>query len=116
MMAHTHSHLIGPSATGLRFFTVYGPWGRPDMAPMLFAKAILAGNPIRVFNHGQIQRVFTYIDDIVEGVLRCSVKPATANPAFDTLTPDSATAEAPHRVQHRQQPAHTLVALHRGDG
>ena len=71
LMAHTYSHLYGLPATGLRFFTVYGPWGRPDMAPMLFAKAILAGNPIRVFNHGQMQRDFTYIDDIVEGVLRC---------------------------------------------
>ena len=70
LMAHTYSHLYGLPATGLRFFTVYGPWGRPDMAPMLFAKAILAGKPIRVFNHGQMQRDFTYIDDIVEGVQR----------------------------------------------
>ena len=98
LMAHTYSHLYGLPATGLRFFTVYGPWGRPDMAPMLFAKAILAGNPIRVFNHGQMQRDFTYIDDIVEGVLRCCDKPATANPEFDPLAPDPATAAAPHRV------------------
>ena len=98
LMAHTYSHLYGLPATGLRFFTVYGPWGRPDMAPMLFAKAILAGNPIRVFNHGQMQRDFTYIDDIVEGVLRCCDKPATANPSFDPLDPDPATAAAPHRV------------------
>ena len=98
LMAHTYSHLYGLPATGLRFFTVYGPWGRPDMAPMLFAKAILAGNPIRVFNHGQMQRDFTYIDDIVEGVLRCCDKPATANPDFDPLAPDPATAAAPHRV------------------
>ena len=98
LMAHTYSHLYGLSATGLRFFTVYGPWGRPDMAPMLFARAILAGEPIKVFNHGKMQRDFTYIDDIVEGVLRCCDKPATANAAFDPLQPDPATAAAPHRV------------------
>ncbi len=98
LMAHTYSHLYGLPATGLRFFTVYGPWGRPDMAPMLFARAILAGAPIKVFNHGKMQRDFTYIDDIVEGVLRCCDKPATANPEFDPLQPDPATAAAPHRV------------------
>ena len=98
LMAHTYSHLYGLPATGLRFFTVYGPWGRPDMAPMLFAKAILAGQPIRVFNHGKMQRDFTYIDDIVEGVLRCCDKPATSNPHFDPHAPDPATAAAPHRV------------------
>jgi UDP-glucuronate 4-epimerase len=98
LMAHTYSHLYGLPATGLRFFTVYGPWGRPDMAPMLFARAILAGEPIKVFNHGRMQRDFTYIDDIVEGVLRCCDKPAAANPDFDPLQPDPATAAAPHRV------------------
>ena len=98
LMAHTYSHLYGLPATGLRFFTVYGPWGRPDMAPMLFARAILAGEPIKVFNNGKMQRDFTYIDDIVEGVLRCCDKPATANAAFDPLQPDPATAAAPHRV------------------
>ena len=98
LMAHTYSHLYGLPATGLRFFTVYGPWGRPDMAPMLFARAILLGEPIRVFNHGQMQRDFTYIDDIVEGVIRCLDKPATANPGFDPLQPDPATAAAPHRL------------------
>ena len=98
LMAHTYSHLYGVPATGLRFFTVYGPWGRPDMAPMLFARAILAGEPIKVFNHGKMQRDFTYIDDIVEGVIRCCDKPATANPDFDPLQPDPATAAAPHRV------------------
>ena len=98
LMAHTYSHLYELPATGLRFFTVYGPWGRPDMAPMLFARAILAGEPIKVFNHGKMQRDFTYIDDIVEGVLRCCDKPATANAAFDQLQPDPATATAPHRV------------------
>lgn len=98
LMAHTYSHLYGIPATGLRFFTVYGPWGRPDMAPMLFAKAILAGEPIKVFNRGKMQRDFTYINDIVEGVLRCCDKPATANPEFDPLQPDPATAAVPHRL------------------
>ena len=98
LMAHTYSHLYGLPATGLRFFTVYGPWGRPDMAPMLFARAILAGEPIKVFNHGKMQRDFTYIDDIVEGVVRCCDKPATVNTDFDPLHPDPATAAAPHRV------------------
>ncbi|MEB3173406.1 MAG: NAD-dependent epimerase/dehydratase family protein [Cyanobacteriota bacterium] len=98
LMAHTTSHLYGLPATGLRFFTVYGPWGRPDMAPMLFARAMLAGEPIRVFNQGAMQRDFTDIDDIVEGVLRCLDKPATPDPNFDPLHPDPATAAAPHRL------------------
>ena len=98
LMAHTYSHLYGLPATGLRFFTVYGPWGRPDMAPMLFARAILAGEPIKVFNYGKMQRDFTYIDDIIEGVIRCCDKPATVNSDFDPLQPDPATAAAPHRV------------------
>ena len=98
LMAHTYSHLYGLPATGLRFFTVYGPWGRPDMAPMLFAKAILAGEPIRVFNHGRMRRDFTYIDDIVTGVIACADKPASANPRFDSAAPDPATSWAPHRL------------------
>ena len=98
LMAHTYSHLYGLPATGLRFFTVYGPWGRPDMAPMLFARAILAGEPIRVFNQGRMERDFTYIDDIVEGVVRCLNKPATAAANFDPLAPDPATAAVPHRL------------------
>ena len=98
LMAHTYSHLYGLPATGLRFFTVYGPWGRPDMAPILFAKAILSGQPIQVFNRGQMQRDFTYIDDIVEGVIRCLDRPATADPNFDPLNPDPATAAVPHRL------------------
>jgi UDP-glucuronate 4-epimerase len=98
LMAHTYSHLYGLPATGLRFFTVYGPWGRPDMAPMLFARAILAGEPIKVFNQGQMQRDFTYIDDIAEGVIRCLDKPATADPQFDPLHPDPATAAVSHRL------------------
>ena len=98
LMAHTYSHLYGLPATGLRFFTVYGPWGRPDMAPMLFAKAILAGEPIRVFNQGRMRRDFTYIDDIVTGVIACADKPTCADPSFDTAAPDPATSWAPHRL------------------
>jgi len=98
LMAHTYSHLYGLPATGLRFFTVYGPWGRPDMAPMLFARAILAGEPIQVFNQGRMQRDFTFIDDIAEGVIRCLDKPASADPRFDPLHPDPATAAVPHRL------------------
>ena len=97
-MAHTYSHLYGILTTGLRFFTVYGPWDRPDMALQKFAQAITKGETIKVFNHGSHCRDFTYIDDIVEGVLRCCDKPATANPSFDPLAPDPATAAAPHRV------------------
>jgi UDP-glucuronate 4-epimerase len=98
LMAHTYSHLYGLPATGLRFFTVYGPWGRPDMAPMLFARAILAGESIRVFNQGRMRRDFTYIDDIVSGVIACADKPATADCGFDTSAPDPATSWAPHRL------------------
>ena len=98
LMAHTYSHLYELPATGLRFFTVYGPWGRPDMAPMLFSKAILAGEPIRVFNHGEMSRDFTYIDDIVEGVIRVLNKPATACSSFNAALPDAALSWAPHRV------------------
>ena len=98
LMAHTYSHLYGLPATGLRFFTVYGPWGRPDMAPILFAKAILSRKPIQVFNQGRMKRDFTYIDDIVEGVIRCLDKPATADPSFDPLHPNPATAAVPHRL------------------
>jgi len=98
LMAHTYSHLYGLSATGLRFFTVYGPWGRPDMALFLFTRAILAGEPIQVFNNGQMVRDFTYIDDIVESLLRVLDKPATADPGFDPAQPDPATSWAPHRL------------------
>ena len=82
LMAHTYSHLYGLPATGLRFFTVYGPWGRPDMAPMLFARAILAGEPIKVFNHGRMQRDFTYIDDIVEGCFAVATNPQPPIPCL----------------------------------
>ena len=98
LMAHTYSHLYGLPATGLRFFTVYGPWGRPDMALFLFTKAILAGEPIRVFNNGQMARDFTYIDDIVESLLRVLDKPATPDPAFNPTQPNPASSWAPHRV------------------
>ncbi|MEI6740349.1 MAG: NAD-dependent epimerase [Gemmatimonadaceae bacterium] len=98
LMAHTYSHLYGLPTTGLRFFTVYGPWGRPDMAYFSFTKAILDGRPIDVFNHGQMQRDFTYIDDIVEGVIRTSDHTATSNPAWDGAHPDPATSRAPYRL------------------
>jgi UDP-glucuronate 4-epimerase len=98
LMAHTYSHLFGIPTTGLRFFTVYGPWGRPDMALFLFTRAILEGRPIDVFNHGKMQRDFTYIDDIVEGVIRVCDRPPVANPAFDKQQPDPATSWAPYRV------------------
>ena len=98
LMAHTYSHLFGLPTTGLRFFTVYGPWGRPDMALFLFTKAILEGRPIDVFNHGNMQRDFTYVDDIVEGVIRVMDRTAAPNPDFDPLNPDPGTGAAPFRV------------------
>ena len=98
LMAHTYSHLYGLPATGLRFFTVYGPWGRPDMALFLFTKAMLAGEPIQVFNNGQMVRDFTYVDDIIESLIRVLDKPAAPDPAFDSAHPDPATSSAPHRV------------------
>ena len=98
LMAHTYSHLFGLPTTGLRFFTVYGPWGRPDMALFLFTKAILAGEPIRIFNHGRMRRDFTYIDDIVEGVIRVLDTPAAPDPTFDPAEPDASTSSAPYRV------------------
>ena len=98
LMAHTYSHLFGLPTTGLRFFTVYGPWGRPDMALFLFAKAILEDRPIDVFNHGQMVRDFTYIDDIAEGVVRVLDRPAAADPAFDPAAPDPARSNSPYRV------------------
>ncbi len=97
-MAHSYSHLYGLPTTGLRFFTVYGPWGRPDMAPFLFADAMLAGRPIKVYNQGRMTRDFTCVDDIVEGVLRVLDKPATANPHYDFTAPDPASSSAPWRL------------------
>jgi UDP-glucuronate 4-epimerase len=98
VMAHSYAHLYRLPCSGLRFFTVYGPWGRPDMALFLFAKAILAGEPIDVFNHGDMARDFTYIDDIVEGIVRLVDHPATPDPGFDPLQPDPSVSDAPYRV------------------
>jgi len=98
LMAHTYSHLYQIPTTGLRFFTVYGPWGRPDMSPMLFTKAILANEPIQVFNHGDMMRDFTYIDDIVASVNETLFKTATPNSNFDAHHPDPATSHAPYRI------------------
>jgi UDP-glucuronate 4-epimerase len=98
VMAHAYSHMHGLPATGLRFFTVYGPWGRPDMALFIFTKAILEGRPVRLFNGGRMQRDFTYIDDIVEGVVRIAEHPAAADPAWSGQDPDPATSSAPYRL------------------
>jgi UDP-glucuronate 4-epimerase len=98
LMAHTYSHLFGLPTTGLRFFTVYGPWGRPDMALFLFTRKILAGEPIDVFNHGKHTRDFTYIDDIVEGVIRTLDRVPGPDPTYDPLHPSPATSSAPYRV------------------
>jgi UDP-glucuronate 4-epimerase len=98
LMAHTYSHLFGLPTTGLRFFTVYGPWGRPDMALFLFTRKILAGEPIDVFNHGRHTRDFTYVDDIVEGVMRTLDKVPAADPAFDPMLPTPASSSAPYRI------------------
>ncbi len=98
LMAHSYAHLYRLPATGLRFFTVYGPWGRPDMAMFLFAKAILAGEPVRLFNHGRMQRDFTYIDDIVAAVVKVTDKVAVPNPAWRSDAPSPAASNAPWRV------------------
>lgn len=98
LMAHSYSHLFNLPCTGLRFFTVYGPWGRPDMALFLFAKAILAGEPINVFNHGKMQRDFTYIDDIVEGVYRIILKVPEPNASWSGDKPDPGTSYGPYRI------------------
>jgi UDP-glucuronate 4-epimerase len=98
LMAHTYAHLFRMPVTGLRFFTVYGPWGRPDMALYLFTKAILAGEPINVFNNGKMRRDFTYIDDIVEGVVRVLDRTPTPNPNWDSDNPDPATSNAPYKI------------------
>ena len=97
-MAHSYSHLFGIAATGLRFFTVYGPWGRPDMSPMQFASAIVEGRPLRLFNHGRHQRDFTFVDDIVESLVRLIPLAPRANPDWDALNPDPASSHAPWRL------------------
>lgn len=98
LMAHTYSYLYGVPSTGLRFFTVYGPWGRPDMSPFLFADAILNGHPIKVFNHGDMLRDFTYIDDIVEGVIRVIDHIPSGNLSWNSLFPDPSTSTAPYKI------------------
>lgn len=110
LMAHTYSHLFGLRTTGLRFFTVYGPWGRPDMALFLFTKAILDGNPIKVFNNGKMKRDFTYIDDIVEGVVRLINKKPEPNPNWDGDKPDPGTSYAPYKIYNigNNQPVELL--------
>jgi UDP-glucuronate 4-epimerase len=97
-MAHAYAHLFALPATGLRFFTVYGPWGRPDMAMWLFADAIMQGRPIKLFNHGQMRRDFTYVDDVVEAVVRLVPRPPAPNPAWSGTAPDPATSLAPWHV------------------
>jgi UDP-glucuronate 4-epimerase len=110
LMAHTYSHLYNLPTTGLRFFTVYGPWGRPDMALFLFAKAIIEGEPIKVFNYGNHRRDFTYIDDIVEGIIRTLDKTAQSNPQWSGKEPDPGTSKAPWRVYNigNQSPVQLL--------
>lgn len=98
LMAHSYSHLYGVPTTGLRFFTAYGPWGRPDMVLFIFTRAILAGQPIQVFNYGKMKRDFTYIDDIVEGVIRILDRPPMVNAAWDKIKADPGTSGAPYRV------------------
>ena len=113
LMAHTYSHLFRLPTTGLRFFTVYGPWGRPDMALFLFTRAILAGRPIDVFNHGRMRRDFTYIDDIVEGVLRVLDRTAQPDPQWSGARPDPGTSSAPYRVYNigNHQPVELLEMI-----
>jgi len=110
LMAHTYAHLYGIPSTGLRFFTVYGPWGRPDMAPIKFARAIVAGRPIDVYNYGNHRRDFTYIDDIVEGVVRVLDRPPQGNPEWSGDAPDPATSRAPWRVYNigNHEPVHLM--------
>jgi len=110
LMAHTYSHLYGLPATGLRFFTVYGPWGRPDMSLFLFTRRILAGEPIDVFNFGDHRRDFTYIDDIANGVIHCLDHIAAASPDWNSDAPDPGSSEAPHRVYNigNNSPVHLM--------
>ena len=98
LMAHSYSHLFGLPTTGLRYFTVYGPWGRPDMSPWLFSSAILENRPIKVFNHGKMQRDFTYVEDIAEGTIRVMDRIAQADPAYDSAQPDPSRSRAPFRL------------------
>jgi UDP-glucuronate 4-epimerase len=118
LLAHSYSHLYGLPTTGLRFFTVYGPWGRPDMAPMLFTDAIAQGRPIEVFNGGNMMRDFTYVDDVVESVVRLMDHPAAPDPRFDAAHPDPATSYAPYRIYNvgNQQPVALLEFIEALEG
>ncbi|GAA0880190.1 NAD-dependent epimerase [Algoriphagus jejuensis] len=109
LMAHTYSHLFGIPTTGLRFFTVYGPWGRPDMALFLFTEAILKGEKIQVFNYGNMKRDFTFIDDIVEGIVKVADRPAAANPDFDSKNPDPGSGKAPYKIYNIGNSAPVLL-------
>ena len=113
LMAHTYSHLYGLPATGLRYFTVYGPWGRPDMSPWLFTSAILEGRPIDVFNHGKMRRDFTYVEDIAEGTVRVLDRIPQPNPAFDRAAPDPASSYAPYKVYNigNHQPVELMTFI-----
>ncbi|KAA1260815.1 dTDP-glucose 4,6-dehydratase [Rubripirellula obstinata] len=113
LMAHTYSHLFGLPTTGLRFFTVYGPWGRPDMALFLFVKSMIEGRPIDVFNQGKMKRDFTYVDDIVEGIDRASDLIATADPDWNSVDPNPATSNAPYRLYNlgNHQPIELLTFI-----
>lgn len=110
LMAHSYAGLYNLPVTGLRFFTVYGPWGRPDMAYFSFTKAILEGTPINIFNHGRMQRDFTYVDDIVEGIIRVTDQPATSNPDWSGVQPDPGSSFAPYRIYNigNNQPVELL--------
>lgn len=114
LFAHSYSHLYNLPTTGLRFFTVYGPWGRPDMSPMIFANAIIRGQPIKVFNEGRMKRDFTYIDDVVEGVIRLLEQPAQPAAAFDRNCPNPATSYAPYRIYNigNHQPVDLMAFIH----
>jgi UDP-glucuronate 4-epimerase len=113
LMAHSYSHLFRLPTTGLRYFTVYGPWGRPDMSPWLFTSAILAGRPIKVFNNGRMQRDFTYVDDIAEGTVRVLDRIARPDPAFDSGAPDAGSSHAPYRVYNigNHQPVELMTFI-----
>jgi UDP-glucuronate 4-epimerase len=121
LMAHSYSHLYRLPTTGLRFFTVYGPWGRPDMAMFIFAKAILAGQPVRLFNHGRMRRDFTYVDDVVQAVVRLVDRPPQGNPDWDGNRPDPATSKAPWTVynignNHPEELTHVISLLEKEFG
>ena len=113
LMAHSYSHLFGLPTTGLRYFTVYGPWGRPDMSPWLFTSAILEGRPINVFNHGKMQRDFTYVEDIAEGTVRAMDRVAAPNMDFNSDKPDPGSSRAPYRVYNigNHQPVELMTFI-----